>query len=220
LCTQEIIGLLIVIVVASDCGFTQDAYTPAAPRILIELPDNIPSDAVWIRYLLSGPGNSGSAIAILKPEPSLRQYVINATFGDKPAAYAKIVVYARGCQFNTYTIEFDDASDVSKHFECDPLPGKIVHGFLPPAQIPYGFPRRRNLKSRGNLNLTGYVISCLNSDEIQTSSEWARAWVRVFRWAALATSILGGAFDITTPDFTRDPLFKGPGDASGWAISV
>jgi hypothetical protein len=142
---------LIVIVVASDCGFTQDAYTPAAPRILIELPDNIPSDAVWIRYLLSGPGNSGSAIAILKPEPSLRQYVINATFGDKPAAYAKIVVYARGCQFNTHTIEFDDASDVSKHFECDPLPGKIVHGFLPPAQIPSSISAEKKLEISGEL---------------------------------------------------------------------
>jgi hypothetical protein len=40
--------------------------------------------------------------------------------------------------------------------------------------------------------------------------------VRVFHWAALATSILGGDFDITIPDFTRDPLFKGPGDASGF----
>jgi hypothetical protein len=112
---------------------------------------------------------------ILKPEPSLRQYVINATFGGKPAQYAKIVVYACGCQFDTYTIEFDDASDVSKHFECDSLPGKIVHGFLPLAPIPSSISAEKKLESRENLNLTGYVIFCLNGDEVQTSSEWARA---------------------------------------------
>src|SRR5580700_8870149 len=88
----RIIGLLTVIAVASACAFTQDAGASAAalPRILIELPDNIPSDALWIRYVLSGLESAG---AIVKGEPNLRQYVIDARIGVKPAQHAKIVVY-------------------------------------------------------------------------------------------------------------------------------
>jgi hypothetical protein len=98
-CTR-IIGLLIAIVVANACAFSQDVGPPAAPapRILIELPDNIPSDSVWIRYLLSDPGSSAE---IVKREPNLRRYVIDARIGLKPARHAKIVIYAVGCQENS-----------------------------------------------------------------------------------------------------------------------
>jgi hypothetical protein len=53
------IGLLIVVVVATGFAFTQDIGTTASPlpRILIELTGNIPSDAVWIRYILTGSGS-------------------------------------------------------------------------------------------------------------------------------------------------------------------
>ena len=49
-------------VVATGFAFTQDigATAPPVPRILIELPDNNPSDAVWIRYVLTGPGSGGA----------------------------------------------------------------------------------------------------------------------------------------------------------------
>jgi hypothetical protein len=178
---------LIVIVVANDCAFTQDVGTPAAPapRILIELPDNVPSDAVWIRYFLSGPRSSA---AIVEREPNLRQYVIDARIGVEPAQHAKIAVYVPGCQFKAYTIDLDGASDASEHFQCDSLPNKTVHGFLPPAQIPSTmFSAEKTLAIS---NLTGYVISFFKSDEVQPSSGLARAWVRVFLWAELATSIL------------------------------
>ncbi len=114
----RIICLSIIIVVANACAFTQDVGTPAAPapRILIELPDNVPSDAVWIRYFLSGPRSSG---AIVKREPNLRRYVIDARIGVEPAQHAKIVVYAPGCQFKAYTIDLDGASDASEHFQCE-----------------------------------------------------------------------------------------------------
>jgi hypothetical protein len=60
-----------------------------APRIIVELPDNIPSDAVWIRYLLSGPR---STAAIVKREPNLRQYVIDARIGVEPAQHAHCAI--------------------------------------------------------------------------------------------------------------------------------
>jgi hypothetical protein len=67
----RIIVLLIVTVVANTCAFTQDVGAPAAtaPRIFIEFPDNIPSEAVWIRYSLSGLGGYGK---VVKREPNVR----------------------------------------------------------------------------------------------------------------------------------------------------
>jgi hypothetical protein len=99
----------------------------ATPRILIELPDNIPSDSVWIRYLLSDPGSSAE---IVKREPNLRPYVIDARIGLKPARHAKIVIYAVGCQFKAYAIDLEGASDILKRFQCDSLPSKTVRGVI------------------------------------------------------------------------------------------
>jgi hypothetical protein len=204
----RIIGLLIAIVVATACAFPQDAGTPApaVPRILIELPDNIPSDAVWIRYILRGPGSSG---AIVKREPNLRRYVIDASIGVKPAQHAKIVVYAPGCRFKAYTIDLDAPSDVSEHFRCDSLPSKTVHGFLPPAQIPTSiiFPAEKTLVISGELEpdwvcdffLQPMGGSCLG------------AGISLGRIGDLDPAN-GSAFEITIPDFTRDPVFHSTGD--------
>ncbi len=199
---------MIAIVVANACAFPQDAGTPAPAvlRILIELPANIPSDAVWIRYVLKGPGSSG---AIVKREPNLRQYVIDARIGVKPAQYAKIVVYAPGCQFKVYTIDLVAASDVSEHFRCDSLPSKTVHGFLPPAQIP-----------------TSIIIPA--EKKLEISGELEPDWVCDFFLQPMGGSCLGagislgrvgdldpakgGAFEITIPDFTRDPRFNSTSD--------
>lgn len=52
--------LLLVICAALTCAFTQVVGTSAAvPQIIIDLPDNIPPEAVWLRYALYGPAGSG-----------------------------------------------------------------------------------------------------------------------------------------------------------------
>jgi hypothetical protein len=99
-------------------------------------------------------------------------------------------------------------------------PGKIVHGFLPPAQIPSSISAEKkleNLKSRGNLNLTGCVKFLLEqrrgTDIIRVGSCLGAS----ISLGSVGDLDLRWAFDITISDFTRDPLFKGPGDASGFS---
>ena len=203
----KIIGLLIVIVAASDCLLTQSTDTPlaTAPRIIVNLPDNIPSDAVWIRYSLTGPGSTGATV---KPEPNLRQYVIYTMAGASPPQHAKIVIYAPGCRFKTYSLDLDGTSDISKQFECESLPTKTVHGFLPPAQIPSSiFTAERKLDILGALEgdwvcrffLQERSGSCLGSN------------IPLGRVGEIDPA-KGGTFEITIPDFTRDPVFKGIGE--------
>jgi hypothetical protein len=209
------IGVLIVMVVATGFAFAQDISATAAPvpRILIELPDNIPSDAVWIRYVLTGPGSGG---AVVRPEPNRKRYVIDARIEGKPAQHAKIVAYAPGCQFKTYTIDFDGAPDVSKRFECDPLLRKTVHGFLPPAQRPSSISAEKKLEISGELEpdwVCNFLLEQRQGTAIVRAGSCLSAPIPLGSVGELDPEN-GGAFEITIPDFTRDLLYKGAGDFS------
>jgi len=209
---RRIIGLLIALVLANVYAFAQDTGLPpaTAPRILIDLPDSIRSDAVWIRYLLTGPGSKS---AIVKPEANLRRYVIDAIIRVKPAQQAKIVVYAPGCQFKAYAIDLDGISDVSERFQCDYLPGKTVHGFLPPAQIPSRkFPGENNLVVWAEFEPDWVCDFFLQQRQlggvIVESGSCLGAGIPLGVVGDFDISN-GGTFAITIPDFARDPLFKG-----------
>jgi hypothetical protein len=212
--SAKIIGLLIVSVVTSGCFLAQstDPHVAIGPRILVNLPDDIPSEATWIRYSLTGRTSTGATV---RREPNLRQYVINTTVGGIPAQYAKIVIYAPGCRFRIYNLELDGISDVSKQFECDPLSTKIVHGFLPPAQIPSSiFTAEKTLD----------VVAELAGDWVcEFFFQPPRGSTIIMGGSCLGSAIplgtvgeidpaKGGAFEIAIPDFTRDPVFKGTGE--------
>jgi hypothetical protein len=84
----RIFRIVIVIVVASGWSFSQNVEprAPAMPRIILNVPDNLPSGVNWIRYSLSGSVSTG---AMIKVDPKLRQYVIDAMIGDTPASKPK-----------------------------------------------------------------------------------------------------------------------------------
>lgn len=201
-------------VAACSSGFTQDdpGTAAVAPRIIIYLPDNLPPEVVWMRYALYGPEGSGGRISrgeSLKAEPNFRHY-ISAVFGGAPARYAKVVIYAPGCQFVTYDLDLESGSDITEQFQCDSLPTRTVHGFLRPDKIP-----SNTYLAEKKLDIAAYedgnwacrfllqqrreatiiqVGSCLGSDiPLGTVGEIDPA--------------RGGIFAITIPDFTRDPMF-------------
>jgi hypothetical protein len=210
----RIIGLLFFVGVAHSYAFTQVVGAPAAtvPRIIIGLPNNILSDAVWIRYVLSGPESSG---AVVKQEPNLRQYAIDARVGVKPAQHAKIVVYAPGCQFKAYTLDLDRVSNTSAQFECDSLPSKTVHGFLPPAQIPSSaISAEKEFAISGELEpdwVCSFFLRQRRGAAIIEGGSCLGVGIPLGRVGDLDPG-KGGAFEITIPDFARDPLFNGTND--------
>jgi hypothetical protein len=203
---------LLVTVAAGVCGFTQEAGNAVlGPRIVINLPDNIPPEVVWVRYTLYGPEGSGGRISrgdTLKAESNSRHY-ISALFGGAPAQHAKVVIYASGCRFATYDLDVGSVSDITEQFQCDPLPTKTVHGFLRPDEIPTNIdPAEKKLDIAGYLD-GGWVCdfflqlrrestiieagSCLGSDiPLGTLGELDLA--------------RKGIFEITIPDFTCDPV--------------
>jgi len=132
--------------------------------------------------------------------------------GGTLAQHAKIVVYAPGCQFKAYNIDLDGTSDISEHFECDSLPRKTVHGFLPPAQIPSSiFPAEKTLAISGELEpdwVCDFFLQQRRGAAVIMAGSCLGAGIPLGRVGDLDPAN-GGAFEITIPDFTGDPLFKG-----------
>ena len=200
---------------AHTCGLTQIAGNSAAvPQIIIDLPDNIPPEAVWVRYALYGPDGRGGRISKGEPlttEANSPHYItIPALYAGTRARHGRLVLYAPGCQFAIFDLDLRSDSDVTKQFQCDPLPTKAVHGFLHPNEIPphVGIAAEQKLDIAGYLdgnwlcefffqpwrgsNIAGG--SCLGSEvPLGTVGQFDRAG--------------NGIFGITIPDFTRDPVF-------------
>ena len=191
-------------------GAYATAQETRPPSIGIEIPASVRSEAMWIRYLLIGPGTVSDTV---RPKPKLRRYVIYR----RPDQRAKIVVYAPGCQFKAYSLGLPRSADVSLPFVCDPLPTRTLHGFLPVSQIPAPmFGGEKNLAIVGELDAdwicnfflqqrrgTAVIVagSCLSSPTpLGTVGKLDRTQ--------------GGRFEITVPDFARDPLFKGSPEIS------
>jgi hypothetical protein len=176
-----------------------------APRVTINLPDNVPANAVWIRYALYG--KNGGRIErgdTLKLAPAVRHFDVVASLGEE----ARIVVYAPGCRFAVYDVTIE--ADVVEQFRCEPLPTKTVHGFINPKEIP------SNAFSAGKrLDVTGYFtadwvcdlfLQPRRGDNIGGGS-CLGSGMRLGTIGQL-DPVDGGKFDITMPDFTRDPVFE------------
>lgn len=196
---------LLVIAAAGVCGFTQEPGSVAAgPRIVIDLPDNIPPETVWVRYALYGPEGSGGRISSgekLKSESP--HYYISALFGGSPARHAKVVMYAPGCQFAKYDLDLSGDSDTTTQFQCDTLPTKAIRGFLHPDEIP-----SNTVLAEKKLDIAGY----LDGDWVcefflqQTGGSCLGSDIPLGMVGELDPA-LHGFFDMTIPDFTFDPVF-------------
>jgi len=215
---------IFLIVAAYTAGFAQNPGTASiAPRITIYVPGHIPAEVVWMRYAMYGQEGSGARISqgeMLKAEPNFRHY-ISAVFGGAPARYAKIVIYAPGCQFAAYDLDLESGSDITEQFRCDSLPTRTVHGFMRPGKIP-----SNTYLAEKKLDIAAYedgswvcrfffqprpeatiiqVGSCLGSEiPLGTVGEIDPA--------------RGGNFEITIPDFTRDPVFDKFGEHGKFGV--
>jgi hypothetical protein len=194
---------LLAVLWATVCFAQTEAASPTAPRIIVRFPDNIAPENVWIRYLVGNRISRGERMQI---EGNSREYVIGRVrnSGSQPEN-AKIVLYSPGCKFKVYDLNPVGDSDVEKRFQCDPLPVKKLHAFIPVVEIPRTlyFTLDKRVDVVGELEakwicsffLQGQGGSCLGS--------------------GVPLGVLGtispadnGKFEITIPDFSLDPAFK------------
>lgn len=95
----------------------------------VSLPQHTPSETVQISYFLVGPfGGSGGYAA---KRAGVHSYEIPAVVEGKAATEIRMIIYAPGCEIQTFVIPLTEGSRVSQEFPCQPvetvkLSGKIV----------------------------------------------------------------------------------------------
>jgi hypothetical protein len=207
---RAILPLLLVFAVPS-CGFAQQAAPSTPQDIIIELPRNIQPEKVWIRYMLSGPDGGGRISGGERTKVEANQYSIPAIYGGVPAQHARMVLYAPGCQFATYDLDLGGKSETTRAFQCDPLPSKKVHGFLNPEEFPTTIdPAEKKLDIEGDLDGAWVCEYFFQPWPEQTNAIFGSCLGSTVPLGGLGRLDLAdkGMFEMTSPDFTRDPVFE------------
>lgn len=101
----------------------------AAPSISIQLAPEVRSEDVNISYVLYG--SFGAAGANVTPKPNVSEYRIDPVHDGKLAASVKGVIYASGCEFDTFEVDFtEDDTPIEKPYECTALPTVSLVGHI------------------------------------------------------------------------------------------
>jgi hypothetical protein len=175
-----------VLLVAAN-GLAQTA--PQLPNVTITLPPDVPSEKVWVQYVLYGPfGASGSDVA-RKVGSQLLQ--IRAAVGSRPAEQIKMFVWAPGCKIETFEMPIQKFSDIQESFSCSPLStvalvgqisGTYLHG-KKSAEV------RVDYLAPWACNFFGLVDCMVPQLSLGTANPDDR-----------------GVFQIEIPDFSADPI--------------
>ena len=108
-------GLPTLLVLTAGVGLSQ----APAHYIAIDLPNEVRSESVFIRYMLAGEEIGGW----VQPRPNVSAYVISTARGDSSVAGIKAVLYAPGCAIQTLDIPLSDSNNPRFAFLCRPLGG-------------------------------------------------------------------------------------------------
>jgi len=100
-----------------------------SPIVWISLPPDIPSETVQIHYFMTGPfGGFGGS---MKPQRNLHSYPIPGAAEGKDATAIKVLVYAAGCEIQTFDVSFSQERNFHEHFVCRGLPMVTLSGQVP-----------------------------------------------------------------------------------------
>lgn len=160
-----------------------------ARSLSITFPEDIPSEAVEIRYFLRGAfGGYGSYV---KQQPKLHSYDIATFVEGRAATEARVIAYAPGCAIQRFILPLHDGSSVRQEFECRHLPTVSLSGQI----VPFDSIRGRN---------TELVVTYM--------AYWAHEFFGITDGfvtqleLAKVSPDANGMFQFDLPDFTADTM--------------
>jgi len=103
------------------------------PSVSISLPPNIPSETVQIAYHLVGPFGGHGGYTELRP--GLHSYEIAASVEGKAATEIRMIVYASGCEIQTFGLPLAQDSRVKQEFECQRVATVELSGQIVPTEL-------------------------------------------------------------------------------------
>jgi hypothetical protein len=128
-----IFAILLFAVALQSLASQTSSRDEISPSVSISLPSNVPSETVQIVYFMVGPfGGSGS---YARQRAGLHSYEIRALVEGKAATQIKMVVYASGCEIQTFAISLVDDSRVRREFECQPVRSVMLSGQITPNEL-------------------------------------------------------------------------------------
>ena len=114
-----------------------EAQTPSKaegfPSVSISLPANIPSETVQIPYFLVGP--FGGYGGYTERRTGLHSYEISPLVGGKAATEIRMIVYASGCEIQTFVLPLAQDSRIKQEFECRRVATVKLSGQIAPAEL-------------------------------------------------------------------------------------
>jgi len=199
-------SILIAVVAPTGSLFSQESNgrRNGGSRITLTWSDDVTPQVVideiacWGSKGYYGGGGGGSYSGQTK------QLVYDAPCGGHPVRHVKIAIYASGCKSQKFDLD-PKGSDVTKKLQCDPLPNVTIRGFVPPDEMP------RVLLDQGpvlrQLNIFGELETGWMSDFLLGASNRHVEHIKLGTIGVLDPAG-NGEFEITLPDFSRDPSFS------------
>ena len=103
------------------------------PSASISLPPNIPSETVQISYFLRGPfGGYGGYVT---QRAGVHSYEIPASVDGKAATEIRMIVYASGCEIQTFVISLEEESRVKQELTCQRVATVRLSGKIAPNEL-------------------------------------------------------------------------------------
>jgi hypothetical protein len=124
-----LLGIAALQSLASQTSSSQES----SPPVSVSLPPNIPSETVQIAYHLVGP--FGGRGGYTEQRPGLHSYEIATSAEGQAAAEIRMMVYASGCEIQTFVVPLADDSRVKQEFECQPVPSVVLSGQIVPNEL-------------------------------------------------------------------------------------
>jgi TonB family protein len=112
---------------------TPQTPTEALPSVSISLPPNVPSEKVQISYFLIGPFGGYGTYA--PQRAGVHSYEIPTTVGNKAATEVRVIIYAPGCEIQTFVIPLLEDARVRQEFPCQPLATVHLSGQIEPNEL-------------------------------------------------------------------------------------
>ncbi len=116
--------IFLLLITAAAMGQTPAHY------VSIHIPDGVPSEKVFIRYILESEELGGMVDA----RAGVTDYLISTTRGEHAAALLKALVYAPGCAIQTVDLALSDQSNPREDFVCRPVANAAIAGRLTESQ--------------------------------------------------------------------------------------
>jgi hypothetical protein len=172
------------------------------PSVNVLLPPSIPSENIRVAYNLVGPFGAYGAYTDL--ESGLHSYEIGASVNGKAATEARVIMYAPGCDIQTFAIPLQADSTVTEDFECEHVPTVSLSGQVVPSEL---------LRNKGNTELV-----------VDYMAPWGDKFFNIYDGmvpdfkVAAARLDADGRFQVKLPYFTVDS--KGPEPESSFHLTL